>query len=81
MQTKLFSLAQRPRSPEAIQHTDGPLAALRGRKLISIARGAEGLIEWANHGAYGDPRGSKRSIFKESGPKHHCGYGFWDQSP
>ena len=27
------------------------------------------------------PRGSKYSIFKDSGPKSHLGYGLWDQSP
>ena len=27
------------------------------------------------------PRGSKYPIFKDSGPKSHLGYGFWDQNP
>ena len=27
------------------------------------------------------PEGSKYPILKDSGPKSHLGYGFWDQSP
>ena len=27
------------------------------------------------------PRGSMYPVFKDSAPKYHSGYGFWDQSP
>ena len=54
------------------------------RSVVTLIRCAFHPNLWdseADHVVHQEPGGSKYPIFKDSGPKSHSGYRFWDQSP